>query len=54
MDPNETVKPPPLSDRSPWAQGFNDWLVFGDKASAFSDEMIGHEDYNRGKREGRD
>lgn len=45
--------PPPLSDDRPWAQGFNDWLTFGEAASAFSARMDGYDEYCRGKRDGK-
>ncbi len=42
---------PSLSDESPWAQGFNDWLAFGKAACAFSAKMDGFEEYIKGKRD---
>jgi hypothetical protein len=41
---NIDTLPPPLSDERPWAQGFNDWLAFGDAASGLNDP-----EYERGK-----
>ena len=45
----EHVPVPPLSDTSPYGQGFNDWLVFGDKANAFKRGEEGFAEYERGK-----
>ena len=45
------IVPPPLSDERPRAQGFNDWIVFGAAANAFSAKMIGYEEYNAGKQD---
>lgn len=44
----DELKPPPLSDERPWAQGFNDWLAFGNAASAYSNKEEGFHDYERG------
>lgn len=45
------MKVPSLTDERPWAQGFNDWLAFGNGASAFARGEIGFEEYERGKAE---
>jgi hypothetical protein len=54
MDRNKIIEPPSLSDERARAQGFNDWLVFGNAASAYSARMIGYEDYNQGKKDAKE
>lgn len=44
MNATEERLPPKLSDDRPWAQGFNDYLAFGDAASGMDDP-----EYERGK-----
>lgn len=39
--------PPKLTDRRPWAQGFNDWLAFGNAANGLERDP----EYDRGKRD---
>lgn len=45
----EQIKIPPLSDTSPYAQGFNDWMCFGNKANAFKSGEAGFAEYEKGK-----
>lgn len=49
MEMNQEKIPPHIDDERPWAQGFNDWMAFGDDANAFSAKMIGFEEYLLGK-----
>jgi len=51
---NAIARTPPLSDKRPYAQGWNDWLAFGDAANGIQPGEDGYEEYERGKREARD
>lgn len=44
-----SASPPPMSDDTPWAQGFNDWLAFGNAANAFARGEEGFDAYQAGK-----